>query len=153
MILDKKELVEYFYANRQLFNGFISRFGLESDDIIQDCCLKILESDREYYNLYNGQRENYLKRFVGNHCKDIIKKHKKTIGLSGIDIKEDDVDYTGFLDVVNNSHLSLIRKQVIYNRFWRDLTYKQSGEELNVNECTLKSAFRRSKNELKLLLQ
>lgn len=153
MKLEKNELVEYFYANRKLFRKYITKFGLDADDVVQDCCLKILESSTDVYELYNGQRVNYLYRLVRNCCINTHRKEQRYTEFNGYDIIDEEKDFPEMLDVVNKSHLSDIKKKVIYGHFWKDLTYKQLGKELNISDGTLKSSFCRSKKELKVLFQ
>ena len=136
-----------------LFYKYITRFKLDPDDIIHDCVLKILSSKTEIYELYNGQRINYLTRLVRNCCINSQQREQRYTELNGYDIIEDQVEYSDALDVLNNSHLSKIKKQVIYGHFWKDLTYTQMSKDMNVSDNTLKSAFYRSKEELKEIFQ
>jgi DNA-directed RNA polymerase specialized sigma24 family protein len=55
------------------------------------------------------------------------------------------------LNAVNNSHMSDMKKKIILGHFWRDLTYKQLAEEMNMSDGTLKSIFCRNKEEFKAL--
>jgi len=153
MTLDKNELVEYFYENRKLFYKYIIRFKLDPDDVIHDCVLRILRSKTEIYELYNGQRINYLTRLVRNRCITLQNKEQRYTELNGYDVIEEQEEYSDALDMVNKSRLSDIKKKVIYGHFWKDLTYTELGKELNISDGTLKSAFCRSKKELKILLQ
>ena len=153
MTLDKKELVEYFFANRHLFCNGITRFGLNPDDVIQECCLRILDSKAQVYEIYNGQRINYLRSLVRNCCINLNKRKQLFTPLNGYDVIEEEKPYPELLEIVNKSCMSDIKKKVIYGHFWRDLTYKQLSKEMNISDGTLKSSFCRSKKELKLLFQ
>jgi DNA-directed RNA polymerase specialized sigma24 family protein len=153
MKLDKNELVEYFYENRKLFTRSIARYGLDPGDIIHDCVLRILESRTDVYELYNGQRINYLRRLVKNCCITQLKREQRYTDLNGLDISDEEVNYPDMLNAVNGSHLSDIKKKIILGHFWRDLTYKQLGEEMNVSDGTLKSIFCRNKDEFKILFR
>ena len=152
MKLTKHELVEYFYANRKVFHKIISHFKLSSDDVIHDCVLKILDSKTEIYDLYNGHLTNYLKRLVRNCCINLVRKEREMVDIEKIELVENEIEYCELYDIISKSSLSEFKKQVIYEHFWKDQTYKQIGKNLNISDGTLKSAFCRSKDELKLLL-
>lgn len=151
MTLDKQELVTYFYQNRKLFTKSIARYSLEPEDIIHDCVLRILESKTEIYELYNGQRVNYLRRLVKNCCITQLKREQRYVPINGLDISDEEVSYPDMLNVVKSSNLSEMKKKILLGHFWRDLTYKQLAEEMHVSDGTLKSIFCRNKEEFKVL--
>jgi RNA polymerase sigma factor (sigma-70 family) len=153
MTLNKNELIDYFYTNRKLFYKYITKFGLDPDDVIHDCCLKLLESKTNIIIISKGDKLNYLYGFIKNNCISSHKKEKRYTELNGYDIMEEEKEVSELQDIVNRSRLSEFKKKVIIGHFGRDLTYKTLGEELHINVATLKSAFHRSKDELKLLLQ
>ena len=151
MTLDKDELVDYFYKNKRLFTKSIAHYNLDPDDIVHDCVLRILESKTQVYELYNGQRVNYLRRLVKNCCITQLKREQRYCDLNGLDISDEEVSYPDMLNAVNSSNMSDMKKKILLGHFWRDLTYKQLAEEMNMSDGTLKSIFCRNKEEFKAL--
>ena len=126
-----------------------------SEDIFQDCVLKLLEKE-----LPKDNPERYISTCFKNSAIDYSRLKKRTNIEPGVFLESgDNADYricaedivyryNNLLNMMDNT-LPKISKEAMLYVYVEDLSYKEAANKLKCSEANLKSYIFRAKNTLK----
>lgn len=118
-------------------------------DCLQESLLKGLKNFKKLKN--KEYFDTWLIRILINTCNDFLKNRKYDGAYYEENLSEsitDDFDET--LDLLNSlDKLNPDQREVIYLRYFKDMTYKEVGEVLKIKEGTVKSRLSRGIAKIK----
>ena len=160
----QKRLYETFYGKMMGVSLRYATDRSEAKDILHDAFIKVYGSLDRFNN--DGSLEGWVRRIVVNTAIDHLRKHKKK--LLFVDTVESWEDYEHIHDDgTEENALKDIKPEVILNMIQQlppayrtvfnlyvmeNLTHKEIGEKLGINEGTSKSNLAKARMNLKKML-
>jgi RNA polymerase sigma-70 factor (ECF subfamily) len=122
----------------------------EAKDILQDGFIKVFEKIRQYGQ--RGSFEGWVRRIIVNTALEKYRKNNVTLTIDKIpEIKDEEENEEGELEISMKELLQYVqnlpeRYRMVFNLYvFEELTHKEIGEAMGINEGTSKSDLSRAR--------